>query len=128
MVTATTQGVKISVETMYQDEHSNPLNAHYMFVYRICIENLSDEEIQLMRREWLIFDSDGTTREVEGEGVVGEQPVLAPGASYTYISGCNLKTDIGSMKGRYLMKRIDNNTEFLVSVPEFKLIVPYRLN
>ena len=69
MVTAITQDVKISVDTIYQDEHSNPANGHFMFAYRIHIENLSDYEIQLMRRQWFIFDSNGTVREVEGEGV-----------------------------------------------------------
>jgi ApaG protein len=128
MVTATTQGIKISVDTMYQDEHSNPASGHFMFVYRIKIENHSDDEIQLMRREWIIFDSDGNIREVEGEGVVGEQPILSPGDNYIYVSGCNLKTDIGSMKGRYLMRRSANQTEFLVDIPKFELITPYRLN
>ncbi len=94
MVTTITQGVKISVDTIYQDEHSNPANGHFMFAYRIHIQNLTEYEIQLMRRQWFIFDSNGTIREVEGEGVVGVQPVLTPGDSYTYVSGCNLKSDI----------------------------------
>lgn len=128
MVTAITQDVKISVDTIYQDEHSNPANGHFMFAYRIRIENLSDYEIQLMRRQWFIFDSNGTVREVEGEGVVGAQPVIAPGDSYSYVSGSNLKTDIGSMRGRYLMHRSVDNTEFMVDIPEFQLIVPFRLN
>ena len=128
MATAITQGVKISVDIIYQDEHSSPSNGHFMFAYRIHIENLSDYEIQLMRRQWCIFDSNGTVREVEGEGVVGVQPVIAPGDSYSYVSGCNLKTDIGSMKGRYLMQRSIDNGEFLVDIPEFELIVPFRLN
>ncbi|WAC41783.1 Co2+/Mg2+ efflux protein ApaG [Pedobacter sp. SL55] len=128
MVTAITQDVKISVDTIYQDEHSNPANGHFMFAYRIHIENLSDYEIQLMRRQWFIFDSNGTVREVEGEGVVGAQPVIASGDSYSYVSGSNLKTDIGSMRGRYLMHRSVDNTEFMVDIPEFQLIVPFRLN
>lgn len=128
MVTATTQGVKISVDTIYQDEHSNPAHGHFMFAYRIHIENLSDYEIQLMRRQWFIFDSNGTVREVEGEGVVGEQPVIAPGGVYSYVSGSNLKTDIGSMRGRYLMQRLADDTSFFVDIPEFELIVPFRLN
>lgn len=128
MVTAITQGVKISVDTIYQDEHSNPEAGHFMFAYRIHIENLTDYEIQLMRRQWFIFDSNGTVREVEGEGVVGVQPIIASGDSYSYVSGSNLKTDIGSMRGRYLMHRSIDNTEFLVDIPEFELIVPFRLN
>lgn len=128
MVTATTQGVKISVETIYQDEHSNPANEHFMFAYRIEIENLSDYAVQLMRRQWFIFDSNGTVREVEGEGVVGVQPVIEPGQNYSYVSGCNLKTDIGSMKGHYSMIRLFDDSNFKVEIPEFALIVPYKLN
>ena len=128
MVTAITEGIKISVDTIYQDEHSNPENGHFMFAYRISIENLTDFEIQLMRRQWFIFDSNGTVREVEGEGVVGVQPIIMPGESYSYVSGCNLKTDIGSMRGRYLMRRSLDNSEFLVEIPEFELVVPFRLN
>jgi len=128
MVTAITQGVKISVDTIYQDEHSNPANEHYMFAYRIEIENLSDYAIQLMRRQWIIFDSNGTLREVEGEGVVGVQPVIEPGQSYAYVSGCNLKTDMGSMRGHYQMNRLVDETSFDVDIPEFQLIVPYKLN
>ena len=128
MVTAITEGIKISVDTIYQDEHSNPENGHFMFAYRISIENLTDFEIQLMRRQWFIFDSNGTVREVEGEGVVGIQPIIMPGDSYSYVSGCNLKTDIGSMRGRYLMRRTLDDSEFLVEIPEFELVVPFRLN
>ena len=128
MVTAITQGVKISVETIYQDEHSNPANEHYMFAYRIEIENLSEYAIQLMRRQWFIFDSNGSLREVEGEGVVGVQPVMEPGESYSYVSGCSLKTDMGSMKGNYAMVRLVDETPFNVDIPEFQLIVPHRLN
>lgn len=128
MVTATTQGLKISVDTVYQDEHSNPANEHFMFAYRINIENLSDYAVQLMRRKWFIFDSNGTVREVEGEGVVGIQPLIEPGDSYSYVSGCNLKTDLGSMRGHYLMQKLVDDTEFTVDIPEFELIVPYKLN
>lgn len=128
MVTATTQGVKISVDTIYQDEYSNAANEHYMFAYRITIQNLSDVAIQLMRRKWYIFDSNGVNREVEGEGVVGVQPVIQPGEMYQYVSGCNLKTEMGSMKGHYEMIRLAENASFLVNIPEFQLIVPYKLN
>jgi len=128
MVTAITQGVKISVDTVYQDEYSNPEKEHFMFAYQITIENLSEFAIQLMRRQWFIFDSNGTQREVEGEGVVGIQPMIEPGDSYSYVSGCNLTTDIGSMSGTYLMHRTVDDIDFTVDIPEFQLIVPYRLN
>jgi len=128
MVTATTQGVRISVDTVYQDEYSNSANEHYMFAYRITIQNLSEQTIQLLRRKWFIFDSNATNREVEGEGVVGLQPVIEPGESYEYVSGCNLKTEMGSMKGYYEMIRPLDGTFFMVDIPEFQLIVPYKLN
>lgn len=128
MVTAITQDIKISVETIYQDDYSNPANEQFMFAYRIEIENLSDYTIQLERRKWFIFDSNGTTREVEGEGVVGFQPIIEPGQSHAYVSGCQLTTEIGSMRGHYSMNRLIENTPFEVNIPEFQLIVPYRLN
>lgn len=128
MVTTITDGVKVSVETQYQPEYSNPANDHYMFAYKINIENLSDYTVQLLRRRWDIFDSNGSHREVEGEGVVGEQPVIEPGKSHEYVSGCNLKTDIGRMKGEYQMVRTMDNAVFDVEIPEFFMVAPYRLN
>ncbi|MCZ4243202.1 Co2+/Mg2+ efflux protein ApaG [Pedobacter punctiformis] len=128
MVTAITDGVKVSVETVYQPEYSNPANEHFMFAYRIEISNLSDYAVQLMRRQWFIFDSNSSRREVEGEGVVGIQPIINPGETHVYVSGCNLKTDMGSMQGKYLMKRLMDEAEFEVDIPEFTLIAPYKLN
>ncbi|PWS32704.1 Co2+/Mg2+ efflux protein ApaG [Pedobacter paludis] len=128
MVTAITDGVKVSVETIYQPEYSNPANEHFMFAYRVEISNLSDYAVQLMRRQWFIFDSNSSRREVEGEGVVGIQPVINPGETHVYVSGCNLKTDIGSMEGKYLMKRLTDDSEFDVDIPQFLLIAPYKLN
>lgn len=128
MVTAITDGVKVSVETIYQPEYSNPANEHFMFAYRVEISNLSDYPIQLMRRQWAIFDSNSSHREVEGEGVVGVQPIINPGESHVYVSGCNLKTDIGSMQGKYVMSRLVDEAEFEVEIPEFQLIAPYKLN
>lgn len=128
MVTAITHDIKISVDTVYQDEYSNPSNMHFMFAYRIVIQNLSDYAIQLMHRKWYIFDSNGTNREVEGEGVVGIQPVIAPGQSYEYVSGCNLKSEIGTMRGHYSMLRLVDESTFKVDIPTFQLIVPYKLN
>ena len=81
-----------------------------------------------MRRQWFIFDSNATVREVEGEGVIGVQPVLEPGEVHEYISGCNLKTSIGKMLGSYVMERLVDGKQFHVEIPEFNLIVPYRLN
>lgn len=128
MITKITDGVKITVETLYQPEYSNPANDHYMFAYKISIENLTEYSVQLMRRHWFIFDSNGTHREVEGEGVVGLQPVIDPGSFHEYVSGCNLKSDIGTMKGSYKMLRLIDNEEFEVKIPEFSMVAPYKLN
>ncbi|MXV49794.1 Co2+/Mg2+ efflux protein ApaG [Pedobacter sp. HMF7647] len=128
MIAQITSGVKVSVETLYQPEYSNPENEHFMFAYKIKIENLTDYSVQLMRRHWDIFDSNGSRREVDGEGVVGQQPVIEPGESHMYVSGCNLKSDMGSMKGNYQMTRLLDNENFVVKIPEFHLIAPYRLN
>ncbi len=128
MVAKITDGVKVSVETTYQPEYSNPANEHFMFAYKIQIENLSNYSVQLLKRHWHIFDSNGTHREVEGEGVVGLQPVIAPGEFHEYVSGCNLKTDMGTMQGTYQMKRLVDDELFEVNIPEFVLIAPFKLN
>lgn len=128
MVTKITEGVKVSVETIYQPEYSNPVNEHFMFAYRVKIENMGDYTVQLMSRKWSIFDSNGTKRQVEGEGVVGQQPIIEPGENHEYVSGCNLKTDIGTMKGSYEMVRVVDGQKFQVKIPEFQLIALYKLN
>ena len=83
MVTEVTKGIKVTVETEYQPSYSSPSQYHYVFTYRITIENGGDFTIQLMRRRWHIYDAGFTSREVEGEGVVGQQPVLEPGQTHT---------------------------------------------
>lgn len=126
--TAVTAGVRVTVKTEYQPSYSNPLQEHFVFTYRICIENNSENTVQLLRRQWFIFDTNATVREVEGEGVIGLQPVLEPGETHEYVSGCNLKTTIGKMVGTYLMERLIDGKQFYVEIPEFNLIVPYKLN
>ncbi len=128
MVNTITDGVKVSIETLYQQEYSNPANEHFMFAYKVTIENMTDYAVQLLRRHWNIFDSNGTHREVEGEGVVGLQPIIEPGNQHEYVSGCNLKTEMGSMKGEYQMLRLLDNHNFDVQIPEFQLVAPYKLN
>jgi ApaG protein len=121
-------GVKISVETFYQSEYSNPVNNEFMFAYRITIENNNDFPVKLLRRNWQIADSNGTKKEVEGEGVVGIQPVIAPSGSYQYISGCNLRSELGKMYGSYLLENLNNKQTFKVMIPPFILQAPYKLN
>jgi len=128
MIAEVTQGVKVSVETEYQPSYSNPAQFHFVFTYRITIENQSEFTVQLLRRHWLIKDAAFETREVEGEGVVGQQPVLEPGQHHQYVSGCNLKSGMGKMAGTYLMERILDGSQFRVIIPEFTMVAPVRLN
>lgn len=128
MVSKISEGVTISVETYYQPEYSNPFNNEFMFAYRITIENNNIFPVRLLRRQWHIFDSNGSMREVEGEGVVGVQPKINPGSSYQYISGCNLRTEIGKMQGTYLMENINNKKTFNVTIPVFEMNAPFKLN
>lgn len=128
MVTQITEGIKVTVETEYQPDYSSPRQFHYVFTYRITIENHSNNTIQLQRRHWIISDSNNVIKEVEGEGVVGQQPVLESGQMHQYVSGCNLKTGIGKMKGSYTMERILDGKKFKVSIPEFTLMVPFLNN
>ena len=127
MVSAISEGISISVETSYHDEYSAPALEEFLFTYTIHIKNLSQITVQLLSRHWYVFDSCGQKREVEGEGVVGLFPVINPGESYTYESGCKLNSEIGSMRGYYTMKRIPNGEEFCAEIPLFELIVPYKL-
>lgn len=127
-VTEITKGVKVSVSTNFQPEYSSPAQYHYVFTYRINITNCSDYGIKLMRRHWFIHDANGRVKEVEGEGVVGQQPFLASGEKHEYVSGCNLKSGMGKMYGTYLFEREVDGKQFKVKIPEFTLIVPFKLN
>ena len=128
MVSEISEGVQISVETFYQAEYSNVANNEYMFAYRITIENNNSFPIRLLRRHWHIFDSNTTKREVEGEGVIGVQPVINPGDKYQYISGCNLRTELGRMHGTYSMENVSNKKTFSVNIPAFEMTVPFKMN
>ncbi|WP_192821120.1 Co2+/Mg2+ efflux protein ApaG [Rufibacter sp. LB8] len=128
MDTKTTQGVTVNVTTNYLPDYSSPAQQHFVFAYKITIENNSEFTVKLLRRHWHIYDSNNEIREVEGEGVVGQQPVLEPGESHQYVSGCNLKTSIGKMAGTFLMERLVDGKQFYVTIPEFTLIIPYKLN
>jgi ApaG protein len=128
MTAAVTEGVKVSVLTEFQPEYSNPSQGHFVFTYKIKIENESDYTIQLLRRHWYIHDTNGIVRQVEGEGVVGQQPVIEPGECHVYTSACNLNMSIGKMVGTYLMERIIDGRQFRVQIPDFTLIAPFRLN
>jgi len=128
MVQQVTEGVNISVETFYQPGHSNPLNSEFLFGYRITIENFSEHPIKLLSRHWHIIDSNGTHREVEGEGVVGQQPLIKSGDSYQYSSAANLHSEIGKMYGSYIVENLFNKKKITVIIPEFRLVAPAKLN
>lgn len=128
MISKISEGITISVETYYQPEYSNPVNNEFMFAYRITIENNNVFPVQLLRRHWFIYDSNGTMREVEGEGVVGVQPQINPGESYKYVSGCNLRSEIGKMSGTYQMENVNNKKGFNVIIPSFDMCAPFKLN
>ena len=128
MISKLSKGVQVSVETYYQPDYSNPVSSEYMFAYRILIENQNDFTIQVLRREWDIFDSNGEYREVQGEGVVGQQPIILPGKSFQYVSGCNLRTEMGKMFGKYVVENTDTKEEFFVNIPPFDMIVPFKMN
>lgn len=128
MTSLITEGVQVSVETFYQEDYSNPLQSEYMFAYRVEIENYNSFPVQLHRRHWFIFDSNASRREVEGEGVVGVQPVILPGETYRYVSGCNLKTEIGRMVGTYQMENLNTRELFTVQIPSFDMVVPFKNN
>lgn len=128
MISTITKGVKVTVETEYMPEYSSPAQYHYVFTYRITIENVSDHTIQLVSRHWDIRDSTHAKREVDGEGVVGKQPILEPGEVHQYVSGCNLKSGLGRMSGNYTMQRIMDGKIFKVAIPSFTMVVPFKLN
>jgi ApaG protein len=123
-----TNGIKVSVETFYQEEYSRPLEKKFIFAYRITIENMSAYTVQLMRRHWYIVDSNGTTREVEGEGVIGKQPILEPGETHQYISWSHLFTEIGKMHGYYTFNHLSNGEPFKAVIPAFNLVTPCKMN
>lgn len=127
---ATTQGVRVSVQPVYLEEQSDPDEGRYFWAYQVQIENLSAEPLQLKSRYWRITDSCGRTEEVQGEGVVGEQPVIEPGYVFEYTSGTPLSTASGFMAGHYRMHKNDG-TSFEVEIPAFSLDSPHdshRLN
>jgi ApaG protein len=125
--TATTQGIRVDVESTFVHERSNPARRHYFFAYRITISNQGDAPAQLMARHWVITDGNGQVEHVRGPGVVGETPRLEPGQSFSYQSYCPLSTPIGSMEGRYQMVR-DDGSVFEAEVALFTLEEPLSVN
>lgn len=124
---ATTEGVSVEVESYFVPEQSDAVIDRYVFAYRVRITNESPNTVQLLRRHWTIAEGDGTVREVEGEGVVGEQPIMAPGETHEYTSGAILTGPVGAMHGTYEMRREDG-TGFKATIPKFVLQMPRTLH
>jgi ApaG protein len=124
---ATTDGVTVRVSVSYLPEQSEPERGRWFWAYHIRLENEGEETVQLLTRHWVITDGRGARHSVEGEGVVGEQPVIEPGASFDYVSGCPLATPSGAMQGTYRMVR-ENGAIFDVEIPRFALLAPAVLH
>ena len=120
---ATTDGVTVRVSVSYLPEQSEPQRGRWFWAYHIRIENEGEQTVQLLTRHWTIIDGRGVSHTVEGEGVVGEQPMVEPGSSYDYVSGCPLATPTGSMQGNYHMMDAAG-AGFDVAIPKFALIAP----
>ncbi|MCA9550431.1 MAG: Co2+/Mg2+ efflux protein ApaG [Myxococcales bacterium] len=123
-VEATTQGVRVRVVSKYLAHQSAPASNRFVFSYEVTITNEGQETVQLRTRHWIITDGNQRVEEVRGEGVVGEKPVLEPGQSFQYTSGCILKTTFGTMHGTYQMYRKDGS-RFDAEIPAFLLAAPF---
>jgi len=128
MVTQITRGIKISVNTSFEGTYFKNYKIHFAFSYEISIENYSKDSVQLITRHWEIFDSLNEIEMVDGEGVIGKKPVLKPGETHTYSSGCLLSSPHGAMKGFFNMINFTTTKNFRVIVPVFRLSAPYALN
>ena len=125
MYEKTTHNIRVAVQTYFLADQSRPMQSHYVWAYEIEIENQGQTTVQLLNRHWKITDGKGGQQEVKGPGVVGEQPVLEPGASFSYSSGTPLRTPSGLMVGTYEM--IDEDGEhFLIDIPAFSLDSPHE--
>ena len=128
MVTQITRGIKISVKTRFEGTYFKNYKLHFAFSYEITIENHSKDSVQLISRHWEIFDSLNYKEIVDGEGVIGKKPVLKPGESHTYSSGCLLSSPHGAMQGFFNMVNFTSTKNFRVIVPSFRLNAPFALN
>ena len=121
---AVTHNVRVEVESKYSPDYSQPFQAQWRFIYTIRITNEGAETVQLLSRHWIITDAMGEVHEVRGPGVVGKQPVLEPGESFEYTSGCDLTTPFGTMRGTYQMVTSERE-DFEIEIPAFTLTEPY---
>ena len=124
---AMTRGIRVSVVSEYAPSRSRPQSNEWFFLYTITIQNESPDTVQLISRHWIITNGDGEVEEVRGPGVVGQQPVLAPGESFTYTSGCPLTTAFGTMEGTYQMITATGE-RFDARIAAFTLSEPYTVH
>jgi ApaG protein len=120
---ATTRNVKVAVEARYSPDHSDPARREWFFLYSVQITNTGNETVRLVSRHWIITDASGNVEEVRGPGVVGHRPVLAPGQSFEYTSGCPLRVPFGSMRGTYQMVT-EGGEHFDAEIAPFALSEP----
>ena len=125
MYSATTREIRVSVEPIYLEEQSSPGDGHFVWAYRVRIDNDGRDTVQVLTRHWIITDSMGRTQEVKGAGVVGEQPIVGPGESYEYTSGTPLPTPSGIMVGSYGVRKNDGE-QFDIEIPAFSLDSPHQ--
>lgn len=123
-----THNIKVSVQTFYKPEYSKPNHRHFVHAYKISIENNAVYPIQVITRHWLIFDSTEQIKKVDGEGVVGEKPIIEPGETFEYVSGCHLKSELGYMRGFYTVVNIVTKEKFTIAIPQFTLQPGYKAN
>lgn len=128
MIQQVTRGIKISVITHFQGTFYKNYKVHFAFRYRIHIENQSNDSVQLTSRFWRIKDALSRNEIIQGEGVIGKKPVIKPGETHSYSSGCLLTSPFGAMKGHYNMINFTSTRRFKVHIPVFKLSAPYALN
>lgn len=128
MITQVTKGIKISVRTTFEGTFFKNCKVHFAFGYTITIENQSKDSVQLNSRHWQVYDSLNDLEIIDGEGVIGRKPVIKPGESHTYTSGCLLTSPIGAMKGHYNMVNFSTTERFRVFIPTFKFHAPFALN
>ncbi|GGZ82165.1 Co2+/Mg2+ efflux protein ApaG [Algibacter mikhailovii] len=128
MVQQVTSGIKITVDTFFEGSFYKNYKAQYAFAYTITIENQSKDSVQLNARHWEIQDALNNPETVDGEGVIGKKPVLKPGESHTYTSGCLLTSPFGAMQGYYSMVNFTTTKKFNVAIPLFKLSAPFAIN
>jgi ApaG protein len=127
MSDVTTRGIRVQVQSFYDEERSSPQDSYYFFAYQVTISNLGEEPAQLLSREWIITDGNGETQRVQGPGVVGEQPLIAPGGEFEYMSFCPLQTPVGAMQGSYRMV-LPSGESFEAEIAPFSLAAPHAVN